>query len=170
MEPEGSLQLPFNCFLYPVYFRSILVLSSLLFLGVRRGLFHSGLLTEIVYAYLISPRCATCPIYPVFWMIALLIFPGHYKVWSFSLCGFLCSLCSPLFGPNMLLSALFWKPLNLGFFSLRMRDQVSFLPTQISRWRYTVLYFNPWKFGITSEMLVELAIIAYSFYANSVPP
>jgi hypothetical protein len=83
MEPEGSVQLQLDSILshiFTSYFRSILILSFLLFLGFTSGLYDSGLLTDILYAYLISARCAACPIYPVFYIIALLIFHGNYKV------------------------------------------------------------------------------------------
>jgi hypothetical protein len=73
MEPGGSLlhsQEPTTCPYpepaqsspcpHPTYLRSILILSSYLYLGLP-SLFPSGLGTKILYAPLFSPIRATCP-------------------------------------------------------------------------------------------------------------
>jgi len=41
--------------------RSIIILSSHLCLDLLSGFFPSGFLTEILYAFFISPMSATCP-------------------------------------------------------------------------------------------------------------
>jgi hypothetical protein len=54
------------------------------------GLFSSGFLTKILYAFLISPMHVTCPGHPILLvMITLIIFGKEHKLWSSSLCYFL---------------------------------------------------------------------------------
>ena len=76
MEPKGSLlhsQEPTKC-LYseldqsspcpppnPISWRSILILSSHLCLGLPSALLPSGVCTKTLYAPLLFPICATCP-------------------------------------------------------------------------------------------------------------
>ena len=47
--------------LHPTFWRSLLILSSHLRLGLPSGLFPSGFPTESPYTPLLSPICATCP-------------------------------------------------------------------------------------------------------------
>ena len=51
---------------YPTSWRSTLILSSHLHLGLPNGLFPSGFLIKILYALLLSPIPATCPAYLIF--------------------------------------------------------------------------------------------------------
>jgi hypothetical protein len=74
MEPEGSLPCsqetstgPYpepdqsNSYHPMLFQRPILILSTHLRLGLPSGLFPSGILTNILHAFLFSPISATCP-------------------------------------------------------------------------------------------------------------
>jgi len=60
---------------HPMSLRSVLILSSYLFLRLPSGLFPSGFLTEILYTFLISPIRAKSPTYLILLdFITLIIF------------------------------------------------------------------------------------------------
>ena len=46
---------------HPIYLRSILIISYHSRQGIPSGLFHSGIPTKILYAFLFSPIFVTCP-------------------------------------------------------------------------------------------------------------
>ena len=56
-KPDGSSPCP-----HPTSLKSILILFSLLRLGLSSGLLPSGFPTETMYASVLSPTCATCPV------------------------------------------------------------------------------------------------------------
>ena len=94
--------------------RSILILSTHLRLGLPSGLFHSGFSTETLYSSLSSPIRWTCPSH-----LSLLdfstrtIFGEVYKSFSSSLCSLLqFPFSSALLGPNILLNTLFSNTLS----------------------------------------------------------
>jgi len=65
--------------------RYILILSSHLCPGSPNGLFPSGFPTEILYAFLISSMCATCPTHFILLdLITWIIYGEAYKLWSYS--------------------------------------------------------------------------------------
>jgi len=110
----------------PTSWRSILILSSHLYMGLLSGRFFSCFLTNILYPPLLSPICAICPAHFILlYLINRIIFGEEYRSLSSSSCRFLHSpvTLSPL-GPNILLNTLFSCTLRLRS-SLSMSDQVS---------------------------------------------
>jgi len=110
----------------PTSWRSILILSSHLRLGLPSGLFPPGFPTRTLCTPLPSPIRATCPahlILPDF--TTRTIIGKEYRSLSSLLCNFLySSVTSFLLDPNNLLNTLFSNTLSLRS-SLNVSDQVS---------------------------------------------
>jgi len=120
MEPEGSLphsQLPVTCPYpeparsstypqHPTSWRSILILSSHLRLGLPSCLFRSGFPTKTLYTPLLFPIRVTCPVHLILLdSITSTILGEECRLLSSSLCSFLQSpVTSSLLGPNFLLT------------------------------------------------------------------
>ena len=106
--------------------RSILILSSHLHLGLPSVLFLSYFHTKTLYAPLLPLICSTCPAPLIFLnFITWRVFGVEYRSLSSSLCSFLhSSVTSSLLGSNILLSTLFSNSLGLCS-SLSVSDQVS---------------------------------------------
>jgi len=130
---------------HPTSWRSILILSIHLHLGLPSGLLHSGFPTKTLYTPLSAPIRATCPAYLILLdFITRTIMCEKYKSFSSSLCSLLHSpVTSSLLGPNILLVAMFSN--TLSFLSSRnISDQVS----------------HPYK---TTGKIIDLYILIFKF-------
>ena len=83
--------------------RSIIILSSQLCLGLPSGLFTWGFPAKTLYRPLLSPIHATCPTHPTLLdLITWTIFGEQYRSLCSSLCSFLHSpVTLSLVGPNI---------------------------------------------------------------------
>jgi hypothetical protein len=111
---------------HPTSWRSILVLSSQLRLGLPNGLFSSGFLTNALWTPLSSPIRSKCPAHLILLdFTARTILGMEYRSFSSSLRNFLYfPVVSSLLGPNTLLNTIFSNTLRLRS-SLNVSDQVS---------------------------------------------
>ena len=146
-QPPGPVLSQFDPFHtpHPTFWRSILILSSHLHLGLQSGLLHSSFPAKTLYKSILSPIRATCPAHLILLdFITRTILGEDYRSFSSSLCSFLHSPVTPsLLGPNVLLSTLSSNTLSLRS-SLNVSGQVSH-PYKTTG-RIIVLYILIFKF------------------------
>jgi hypothetical protein len=111
---------------HPTSWRSVLILSSHLHLGLPSGLFPSGFPTKPLYTPPPSPIPVTCPTHLILlYLITHTTLGKEYKSLRHTLCSFLHSpVTLSLLGPNILLRTLFSYTLSLHS-SLNVSDQVA---------------------------------------------
>ena len=98
---------------HPTFWRTLLILSSHLCLGLPSGLFPSGFPTETLYMPPLSPIRATCSAHPILDFITRTTLGEQYRSLSSSLCSFQhFPVTSPLLGPDILLNTIFSKILT----------------------------------------------------------
>ena len=99
---------------HPTSWRSIVILSTHLQLGLPSGLFPSDFPTKTLYTPLSSPTCTTCLTHLILLdFITRTILGEEYKSFSSSLCNLLYSpVNSSLLVPNILLNTMFSNTLS----------------------------------------------------------
>ena len=115
-----------SIFPHHTFWRSILILSTHLCLGLPSGLPPSGFPTKSLYTPLSSPIRATCPAHLILLdFITRTILGEEYNSFSSSLCSLLHSpITSSLLGPNIPLNTMFSNTLR-SLSSRNVNDQVS---------------------------------------------
>ena len=131
---------------HPTSWRTILILSYYLCLGLPSDFFPSDFPTKPLYKLLLSSICATCPAHLILLDLTTRTIMGEeYRSLSSSWCSFLhFPITSSLLGPNILLRTLFSNTLSLGPPSVWATK----FPTLTKhRQNYSCVYLNVYIFG-----------------------
>ena len=144
---------------HPISWRSILILSS----HLRLGLFPSGFPTKTLYTPLPSPIHATCPAHLILLdFITRTILGEQYRSLSSSLCSFLHSpVTSSLLGPNILLS-FSWDKQNLSRAPELLRGAYG-VPTFPNLFLIFFLPFFSWRHCVSSLLYLFIYLFIYLF-------
>ena len=131
----------------PTSWRSILILSSHLHLGLPNGLLPSGFPTKILWTTLPSSIRATCPDHLILLdFITRTILGEQYRSLSYSLCNFLHSpVTSSLLRPNILNTlfsntlSLCSSPIDVQYFKRKLKRTGDVLRNTFSHFAYVTV-------------------------------
>ena len=168
---------------HPTSWRSILILSSHLSLGLPSGLFPQGFPTKTLYTPLLSPMRATCPAHTILDFIARTILGEEYRSLSSSVYGFLHSPVTwslrPKYSPQRpvlkhhqptFFPQCEWPSPCSRLFVWRFRNTIRFYGQELLASRQTPCRLSATAFSIYSPLPSILeAVPASATWARAIP-